>query len=164
MKKIQLINDDYLGHADVVRHACRGVVVKDGKVLLSCEAKFDKYMIPGGGVEGEETLAECCEREILEETGFEVKAVEEYLEVEELFLNWQHFNHFFVCELVRDTGCQHLTEGEKDADYKPVWMPLKDAMDFFGRYEDFHQTNIADYGLYRRELIALEEFCKIGKE
>ena len=49
MKKIQLINDDFQGHVDIIRHACRGIVIKDGKVLLSYETKNDKYMIPGGG-------------------------------------------------------------------------------------------------------------------
>ena len=158
MKKLQLINDDYLGHVDHVRHACRGIVVKDGKVLLSCESKFDKYMTPGGGLEDGETLAQCCEREILEETGIEVRAVSEYFEIEELFDCWQHFNHFFVCEYIRDTGCQHLTEGEKAADYKAVWLPVEQAVEIFGRYEDFHATKIEDYGLYRREYYALLEY------
>ena len=70
MKNLQLINDDYLGYVNRLRHACRGIIVNDGKVLLSYESKNDKYMIPGGGVEGDESYAECCERELLEETGF----------------------------------------------------------------------------------------------
>ena len=83
-KKIQLINDDYLGHFDICRHACRGIVIKDGKILLSYESNEDKYIIPGGGVEGDESFAECCVREILEETGIRVKPIENYLEIEEL--------------------------------------------------------------------------------
>ena len=84
MKNLQLINDDYLGYVNRLRHACRGIIVNDGKVLLSYESKNDKYMIPGGGVEGDESYAECCERELLEETGIKVRATEEYLEIEEL--------------------------------------------------------------------------------
>ena len=73
MKNLQLINDDYLGYVKRLRHACRGIVVKDGKVLLSYETKYNKYMIPGGGVEEGENYAECCERELLEETGIKVR-------------------------------------------------------------------------------------------
>ena len=79
MKNLQLINDDYRGYVNRLRHASRGIVVNDGKVLLSYESKNDKYMIPGGGVEGDESYAGCCERELLEETGIKVRATEEYL-------------------------------------------------------------------------------------
>ena len=75
MKQIRLINDDYLGYVNRLRHACRGIVIRDGKVLLSYEKKYDKYIIPGGGVEENESYQECCERELLEETGIKVKAV-----------------------------------------------------------------------------------------
>ena len=158
MKQMQLINDDYWGHVEHLRHASRGILVKDGMVLLSYESVHDKYMIPGGGLDEGETYAECCEREMLEETGMKVKAIEEYLDVEELFLDWRHISHYFVCELIEDTGVQHLTEGEKEAGYKPVWMPLAEAIGMFGDYERFHQTAIEDYGLYRREHLALAEY------
>ena len=31
MKKVQLLNDDYVGHVTHLRHACRGIVMNDGK-------------------------------------------------------------------------------------------------------------------------------------
>ncbi|SDB33296.1 ADP-ribose pyrophosphatase YjhB, NUDIX family [Pseudobutyrivibrio sp. YE44] len=157
MKKIQLLNDDYLGHADIIRHACRGIVIKDGKILLSYEEKNGKYMIPGGGVEGDESLEECCARELLEETGIIVKPKDYYLEIEELFDVWQHFNHYYICDFVEDTGKLNLTEAEKLADYKPVWLPIDEAKQIFGDYEKYHQNKIEDYGLYRREYAAITE-------
>ena len=78
-EQIKLVNDDFQGHVDILRHACRGILVQEGKVLLCCESDNDKYIIPGGGVEGSETYAECCEREMLEETGIQVRAVTGYL-------------------------------------------------------------------------------------
>ena len=45
MKKLQIINDDYQGHVDICRHACRGIVIKDGKILLGYESNEDKYII-----------------------------------------------------------------------------------------------------------------------
>ncbi|MBQ1592918.1 MAG: NUDIX hydrolase, partial [Treponema sp.] len=57
----------------------------------------------------------------------------------------------------------HLTKNEKQAGYKTVWLPLETAMETFGNYESYHKTNIADYGLYKREFHALTEAYKIVK-
>ena len=160
-RQLQLINDDYLGHVDKQRHACRGILLKDDKVLLSYELNNDKYIIPGGGLELNETYAECCEREVLEETGIKVKAIKGFLDIEELFDIWRHINHYFICELIEETGIQRLTEGEKKAGYTYVWKTLNEAIEIFGKYEDFHDTDIADYGLYRREFLALSEVSKM---
>ena len=88
----------------------------------------------------------------------QVRAKEEYLEIEELFEDWRHINHYFVCELIKETGSVNLTEAEKNAGCTFKWLPMEDALNIFGRYEDFHKTNIADYGLYRREYTALKEY------
>ena len=66
-------------------------------------------------------------------------------------------------DTIEDTGKVQLTENEKQAGYKRVWLPLEKAMEIFGNYESFHTTNIADYGLYRREFHALSEAAKILK-
>ncbi len=159
-KQMQLINDDYLGRIEKLRHACRGILISDGKVLLCHESKSGLYVIPGGGVEGHEDYAACCEREMLEETGYRTKAVAGYLDIEELFDVWRHINHYYICELIEDTGVQHLTEAEKLAEYTNTWMSLPQALEIFGRYEDYHATNIAVFGLYRREYAALKEYEK----
>ena len=164
MKTIQLKNDDYKGYVNNLRHACRGIIINNGNVLLCYESNEDKYIIPGGGQEENETLEQCCQRELLEETGMIVKTNPCYLEIEELFLDWRHINHYFVCEIIEDTGTFHLTENEKQAGYKTVWIPLDKAIEIFGNYETFHKTNIADYGLYRREFFALNELKKILKD
>ena len=164
MKKIQLKNDDYKGYVNNLRHACRGIVINNGNVLLCYESNEGKYIIPGGGQEDNESLEQCCERELLEETGMIVKTNPCYLEIEELFLDWRHINHYFVCKIIEDTGTFHLTENEKRAGYKTVWIPLDKAIEIFGNYETFHKTNIADYGLYRREFFALNELKKILKD
>ena len=157
---VQLINDDYEGHVNHLRHASRGVLVKDGNILLSYETLESKYLIPGGGVEEGETCAQACVREMLEETGMKVRTTEEYLEIEELFSDWRHINHYFICELVEETGNVNLTDAEKDVGLSYRWVPLDEAIKIFGDYEKFHQTNIADYGLYKREHLALKVFSE----
>ncbi|MEL3907007.1 MAG: NUDIX domain-containing protein [Treponema sp.] len=161
MKHIKLINDDYRGYSDIIRHACRGILIHDNRILLCYEANNDKYIIPGGGIEEGETLEQCCEREILEETGIAVTVRHRYLEIEELFDVWNHFNHYFLCNIRAETGKQHLTEGEKQAGYTYVWLPLEEALDIFGNYERYRTIDLAKYGLYRREFTALTE-CVSG--
>lgn len=160
MDSVQLINDDWLGHADHLRHACRGIIYRDGQILLGYESLEDKYIIPGGGVESDEALEQCCERELLEETGVICRALRQYLTIEELFSNWQHINHYFVCEPVEDTGITHLTEREAAAGVTCRWVSLEKALEIFGDYERFRGVNIPDYGLYRREYTALLAFAK----
>ena len=156
--QMQLINDDYLGRIEKIRHACRGILVQDGKILLCHEPGSGLYIIPGGGVEGHENYADCCGREMLEETGCKTRAVKEYLDIEELFDVWRHINHYYICELVEDTKVQHLTEAEKLAGYTNAWVPIGEALDIFGKYEDYHYKDIAVYGLYKREYAALKEY------
>jgi 8-oxo-dGTP diphosphatase len=60
-----------------LRLGCAAVVKKDGKILLGIRGKEPnrgKWVLPGGGVEFLEPLSSTIEREILEETGLEVKA------------------------------------------------------------------------------------------
>ena len=159
--QMQLINDDFLGRIEKLRHACRGILVRDGKVLLCHEPKSGLYIIPGGGVEGHENYADCCVREMLEETGYRTEAITGYLDIEELFDVWRHINHYYICKLIEDTGVQHLTEAEKLAGYTNAWVPLEQALEIFGKYEDYHDSDIAIYGLYRRELAALNEYVHL---
>ena len=100
---------------------------------------------------------------MLEETGMIVRASRNYLDIEEFFNVWQHVNHYFVCEYVGDTGEQHLTEGEQKAGCTFVWMTVEEALEIFGKYEDYHDTDIAVYGLYLREYTALNEYKKDQK-
>ena len=50
------------------RPSARGIVVKDGKVLLNHITKYDNYEFPGGGLERGETPDEALVRDVAEET------------------------------------------------------------------------------------------------
>lgn len=161
MKTVELLFDDYKGQVEKLRHACRGIVMKEGKILLSYLSELDIYMIPGGGVEGDESYENCCKRELLEETGMEVKPREYYLEINEYFDVIHHINHYFICDFVKDTGVLHLTEGEKREGYRPVWMPFDEAFELFAKFSEYKGTRDDYYGLYRREYNALLEYKKL---
>lgn len=161
MEIIKLTNPDYLGYVDVKRHACRGIIIKGDKILLGYERNIDQYIIPGGGVEDYETLIDCCKREVLEETGIICSPKEHYLDIEELFLSMKHINHYFVCELVDESNDVKLTEAEKEVDLTFIWMNINEAIKVFEQYEIYIDKNVARFGLYRREFLALKAYLNI---
>lgn len=56
MKTIEIYGANRQETYTKVREACRGIVVREGMLLMSYETKTGLWMIPGGGVEGTETL------------------------------------------------------------------------------------------------------------
>ena len=74
---------NYSDPPEKIREAGRGIVVRDGKILLTHELNTGVFMTPGGGLEENETLNECCIRELKEETGYIVKPVKQFLKINE---------------------------------------------------------------------------------
>lgn len=163
MNSVTIISDDYQGHVDYTRHACRGIIVKDNLILLTYESKRNRYMIPGGGVEDNEALVDCVKREVLEETGIIVDATEPYFDIYEYFYwdqNWEHINHYFICNIIKETKSLKLTEKEKYSGCSAVWVTIETALNIFCSYEKY-KSDYGKYGLYYRELLALKEYLSI---
>lgn len=75
-----------------------GIILRDGKVLLIKRGiePYKEYWCPPGGVqEEEETLDEAARREVKEETGLEVEAVEELGRVVGPMTG--NYHHIFLC-------------------------------------------------------------------
>lgn len=58
-----------------VRIAAYGVIIRDGRLLLSHwnEAGYESWTLPGGGLEPGEDPANAAIREVFEETGYQVE-------------------------------------------------------------------------------------------
>lgn len=129
---IEVINDE-LNKEDCLdtphREGCRGIVQKDGLYLMVHLEKWDIYTFPGGGLEENETLEECCIREVLEETGVIVSNVELKATVKEYFADSRWTNYYFVCDFVEDTGIPHLTDEEKDLNLVVKWLTRDELLD-----------------------------------
>ncbi len=109
-----------------------GCVVKDGKVLMSlrsepeCPAAHMKWEFPGGKADFGETPEECVAREILEETGVEVKVIKLLPEVWTSYweYDWgtqQTLCFVYLCEFVSQT------EVEKDHHVEKIeWIKIED--------------------------------------
>ena len=63
-----------------VRPSVRGIILRDGKVAMVHSLKYDYYKFPGGGIEAGETRPQALTREVLEESGLQVRpeSIREY--------------------------------------------------------------------------------------
>lgn len=141
------------------RIACRGIVVRNGMLLLSRETVTDWWLIPGGGLERDETVEECCIREVREETGYTVRPVTQFLTLHEYYEEWRYTSHYFICE-VQGEGEPSLTEAEQKRGLAPEWLPLEEALSIFAKHRDYASTSEEKRGSYLREYTALCEFLK----
>lgn len=154
MKTIEIVGEDYIGHFNQLRYASRAVIIKDNKILLSHEAKNDLWMIPGGGLENDETARDAAIREVREETGHIIEVGDLILEIDEYYGDNKFVTYYFFGDIKGITK-QSLTEVEIKEQLEPRWMSIEEALDIFSHYEKYTQTFIEKSGLYYREYTAL---------
>ena len=70
----QILYGDRLGKQGKIRLGCSAAIFDEqGCVLLTKRRDNGQWCLPSGGVEPGESVAEGCEREVLEETGLSVR-------------------------------------------------------------------------------------------
>ncbi len=142
------------------RVGCRGIVLKDSHMLISHEVNTDSYLIPGGGLEENETTEACCIREINEETGYIVKPVRHFLTLNEFYKEYKYVSHYFLCEIIGKSE-QKLTANEMKRGLIPEWIAPKIMLEMYEKYDDFTATDEEKRGPYLREYTALTEYFKM---
>ena len=156
MKVIDIVGEKYLGKWDKTRTACRGIIIDDEKILLSYETKNGQWMIPGGGLEDNETDKECCIREIAEETGMIVDVSECILEIDEYYENWKWVNKYFICKITGATEIK-LTQREQEVGMITKWLPVDEIKEIFSKHGTYAEIDEMRRGMYLREYTALTE-------
>ena len=160
MKIIEITGENACGRRNKSRTACRGIVTKNGKILLSYETVTDTWMIPGGGLaEGEDDIA-CCIREMSEETGLVVSLSECALEIKEYYGDFKYISRYYFGTPV-DQCERNLTEREAQDGLEPRWIPIPEAVKIFSKHALFADTDEMKRGLYLREYTALCELSQI---
>lgn len=139
------------------RIAARGLVIEDGKILLSYEVNTDVYMTPGGGLEDGETLEECCVRELKEEAGCEVKPLEQFLVINEYCFETMYVSNYFICKKTGECN-RSLTDIEIEHGITPVWIDFEKAVEIFSYYPN-KREDIAS--LYLREYTVLNKYKEL---
>lgn len=136
-----------------IRYASRAIIIRDGKILLSHTLRGDIYMLPGGGLEENETMEQCCLREVEEETGFRCKILSSPVQLEEYYEAHKYIDRYYICEIVGQ-GEKRLTEGEVKARLVTEWMPVAQCVEMFSHHRDFEDFE-EKRGIYLREYTAL---------
>ena len=161
MKTIEIIGKNYFGHWTHERTACRGVVIEDGRVLLSYAARDDLWMIPGGGLEAGEDEGSCCVRELAEETGRVVLPSACALELDEYYEDCRYVSRYFFGAVVGRCRPQ-LTQAEQRMGLEPRWLPVGEALQIFSRHADYAAADEERRGIYEREYTALSALLTNG--
>ena len=156
MKILEIVGDNYFGNWTKSRTGCRAVIIKDGKILMSYETKNDQWMIPGGGLEENETDEECVIREVAEECGLVIRSSPCVLEIDEYYEDCKWLNKYFLAEVTGETE-RHLTEAEIKAGMEPRWISLGEILSIFSTHADYDGTDEMRRGMYYREYMALQE-------
>ena len=158
-KEKNVCGDNYAGFSRHFRKAARAVIVEHDKILLSHEVKVGQWMIPGGGMEGDETPEECCVREAAEETGLLVKPKSCFLVINEFYEDWKFESYYFVCEVAGHTD-RNPTKREIEVGAVPEWLEIRQAADIFSHYPDYAESDEERRGIYLREHLALSVFSE----
>jgi 8-oxo-dGTP pyrophosphatase MutT (NUDIX family) len=112
-----------------VRRASRGILINDDKMALLNVTKFNYHKLPGGGIEGKETIEEGFIREVLEETGCHC----EILDQPGIIMEWRdqfkllQISYVFKARVVGEVGHDALTKKEKAEGFKLEWVPVDEA-------------------------------------
>lgn len=163
MKVIEIVGKNYFGRWTHERTACRGVVIEDGRVLLSYAAREDLWMIPGGGLEAGEDEGTCCVRELAEETGRVILPSACALELHEYYEDCRYVSHYFFGAVVG--RCRpRLTEAEQRMGLEPRWLPVAEALQIFSRHDDYAAADEERRGIYQREYTALSALLQEERE
>ena len=156
MKILEITGDNYFGNWTKSRTGCRAVIIKDDQILMSYETKNDQWMIPGGGLEENETDEECVIREVAEECGAVIRSSPCVLEIDEYYEDCKWLNKYFLAEVSGETE-RHLTEAEIKAGMEPRWIPLGEILQIFSTHADYDGKDEMRRGMYYREYMALQE-------
>ena len=147
----------------VVRDVARGVIVNDeGKVAILktvTDGFFvrDCYELPGGGVNQGESFLDAFKREAIEETGYEVKDIQEIGDVIDYYnkIERENHNHYFLAHTSRYIG-RKLEDYEQSMIQDLLFVSIDEAIDLF-EHKMFGPVGIL---IQQRELPIL----KIAKE
>lgn len=109
---------------DYTRRAARAVVTNDlGQVAVMHFTKTGSYKLPGGGIDEGESIETALRREMREEAGYEITAVQELGVVEEdrYYCGMHQTSYCFRARAGQFVGAE-LTEEEAAEGMELVWI------------------------------------------
>lgn len=110
------------------RPSVYGVIISNGKLLLTKTRSTGKYWLPGGGIDIGETIEEALKREVHEECGIEIE-VQSPLFFRERFFYYEPWQSAWQCYLFfyeATTKSFELTLNDQhDESIDPQWVEIQ---------------------------------------
>lgn len=101
------ISKNAVSDTPIIWEGAAAVVLTNGKLLMIKTKESERWSIPSGGVEENESPEEACIREVWEETGFKV-VIKEPLPVKKALIgNYDVTTHYFLCDSVSGSVSYH---------------------------------------------------------
>ncbi len=161
LKEIRDKGPEADGMCSETREAARAVALDDeGRIPILYVGKHGYHKLPGGGIESGEDVMQALAREMKEETGCSIEVTGEVGTIVEYRTEW-HIKQTSYCYLAKITskGETAFDDGEKEKDFKLVWMTLDQAI---AALEKDQPTSYYTGGFIReRDLIFLKEAKKL---
>ena len=170
MKPIKILNHENLNKNDIrfykKRKAVRAVILDDkAHIALLYSPDYSYYSLPGGGVEGIESLENAVLRESREETRALIR-IERSLGVtheyrkESLLINE---SHGYVCSLIsidNDDILYSPNNDDLENNAHVVWMKPSEAIEKLNASKKFHTTY--DIQCINRDLYFIKQACNMN--
>lgn len=116
-----------------IRNSAKAVIVEEGRLLMvKCQFDRDKpeytYLLPGGGQEKGEPLADTLRREVREELGCDVAVGEfamlrEFIDPQSIWGDMHQVEFYFYCKRLTDIDLAKATEPDAEQ-VDVVWVDL----------------------------------------
>lgn len=116
----QLIYGERIGATARLRVGCSAIIFDESgnRLLLQKRTDNGRWSLPGGGMDPGESVAECCIREVKEETGLDVEVIRlvgvytdpHYIAVYADGNRWQIVSMHFEARIIG--GAMAITDGE----------------------------------------------------
>lgn len=127
---------DKSSHVYMERLACKGLVMKENKLLM-VTTNEGHCMFPGGGVDVGESNEAAVTREVLEETGYKCIVVGSHIcRTHERKIDKYEpdkftvlINDFYTCIVEDKNYGQNLEGYEINLEFKAEWLTVKEALE-----------------------------------
>lgn len=139
-----------LGKEGTLRLGCSAAIFDmQGRILLTKRADNGQWCLPGGAVEAGESVAEACEREVLEETGLivRVKRLVGVYSHPDMLVIYPNGNKIQIVALHFEVDVMGGTLGlsNETSDFGYFSLKQLEGLDFLGRHKERILDTLENY-------------------